>query len=113
MHISWDMHNVSLNYAVSDTPVNGATLASLTFTKQTAANAPTLFPSSVSTTNEVTYPQFYNIPNSTDLLFIYRNGGAGGGSGNGDEYFDVYDPRRRPGRTTWSSTASRPASTPI
>src|SRR5205823_2644311 len=61
-------------------------------TQQTAANAPTLFPNSGATTNEVTYPQFYKIPNSSNLLFIYRNGGAGGGSGNGNEYFNVYNP---------------------
>ena len=59
----------------------------------------TLFPSSGSTTNEATYPQFYNIPNSPDLLFTYRNGGSGGGSGNGNEYFDVYNPTTK----TWTN----------
>ena len=92
MHLSWDMHNQVLNYATSNTAVTGSTLNSIDFTKATASNAPTLFASSGSTTNEVTYPQFYSIPNSSDLLFTYRNGGSGGGSGNGNQYFDVYDP---------------------
>jgi hypothetical protein len=58
-----------------------------------------LFPSGGSTTNEATYPDFYNIPGSNDLLFAYRNGGAGGGSGNGNEYFNVYDPQTK----TWTN----------
>ena len=92
MHMSWGMHNISLQYAISSTPVTGATLNSITFTQQTAANDPTLFPNSGADTNEVTYPQFYTIPNSSNLLFTYRNGGSGGGSGNGNQYFDVYNP---------------------
>jgi autotransporter-associated beta strand protein len=92
LHISWDMHNVVLNYAISNVSVLTPTLNSIPFTKLNASNAPTLFASAGSTTNEVTYPDFYQIPNSPDLLFAYRNGGAGGGSGNGNEYFDIYDP---------------------
>jgi hypothetical protein len=100
MHVSWDMHNVALNYGISNQVVNGSTFNSLTFTKQTAALAPTLFPSSGTTTNEVTYPEFYNIPGTNNLLFAYRNGGAGGGSGNGDQYLDVYNPTTG----TWTNT---------
>ena len=92
MHMSWGMHNISLQYAISNTPVTGAALSSISFTQQTAANDPTLFPNSGTDTNEVTYPQFYTIPNSSNLLFTYRNGGSGGGSGNGNQYFDVYNP---------------------
>jgi hypothetical protein len=92
MHVSWDMHNVTLNYGISTAPVTTPTLGSVTFNQQTAASAPTLFPNAGGTTNEVTYPQFYRIPNSNNLLFTYRNGGAGGGSGNGNQYFDVYNP---------------------
>src|SRR5262249_463594 len=80
------------NYAISNTPVTGATLSSLAFTAQTATNAPTLFAGGGATTNEVTYPQFYTIPGSSNLLFTYRNGAAGGGSGHGNQYFDVYSP---------------------
>jgi hypothetical protein len=100
MHMSWNMHNVSLNYAISNAPVTGSTLSSISFIKQTAANAPTLFPNSGSTTNEVTYPIFSPIPNSNNLLFTYRNGGSGGGSGNGNQYFNVYNPSTN----TWTNT---------
>ncbi len=99
MHVSWGMHNISLNYAISNQVVNGPSLTSLSFTIQTATNAPTLFPDSGATTNEVTYPQFYSIPNSSNLLFAYRNGGAGGGSGNGNEYIDIYNPSTK----TWTN----------
>ena len=92
LHISWDMHNVLLNYAISNVSVLTPTLHAIPFTKLNATNAPTRVASAGSPTNEVTYPDFYQIPNSPDLLFAYRNGGAGGGSGNGNEYFDVYDP---------------------
>ena len=86
------MHNVSLNYAISNSSVLTPTLNSVAFTKLNSTNTPSLFPSAGSTTNEVTYPDFYQIPNSPNLLFAYRNGGAGGGSGNGNEYFNIYDP---------------------
>ena len=92
MHVSWGMHNVGLRYAISNASVTTPTLSGVAFTTQTAAIAPTLFPSGGATTNSVTYPQFYNIPGSDDLLFTYRNGGAGGGSGNGNQYFNLYDP---------------------
>jgi len=99
LHLSWDMHNTVLNYSISNASVTTPTLSSIAFTKQTATNAPTLFPNSGTTTNEVTYPQFYNIPGSNNLLFTYRNGGAGGGSGNGNQYFDVYNPTSH----TWTN----------
>ncbi len=92
MHMSWGMHNIPLQYAISGTPVTGAALSSIQFTQLNSSNAPTLFPNSGNDTNEVTYPQFYSIPNSSNLLFTYRNGGSGGGSGNGNQYFDVYNP---------------------
>ena len=99
MHLAWGMHNVPLDYGISNTTVTGSSLPSLAFTQQTSTNAPTLFPNSGATTNEATYPQFYNIPNSPDLLFTYRNGGSGGGSGNGNQYFDVYNPSTK----TWTN----------
>jgi hypothetical protein len=100
LHVSWGMHNIPLDYAVSTAPVTTASLASVAFTKLSAATAPTLFPGGGATTNEVTYPQFYRIPGSGDLLFTYRNGGAGGGSGNGDQYVDRYTIATR----TWTNT---------
>jgi hypothetical protein len=98
MHLSWGMHNNSLNYAVSTASVMGSSFAP-SFSTLNATNSPTLFPNSGATTNEVTYPQFYNIPGSSDLLFTYRNGGSGGGSGNGNQYFDVYNPTTK----TWTN----------
>jgi hypothetical protein len=52
-------------------------------------NAPTLF---AGQTSSVTYPQFYDIPDSSPdgskLLFTYRNGS----SGSGNQYVNVYNP---------------------
>lgn len=98
MHLSWGMHNIPLNYALSSSSVMGTTF-NPSFTTQTSSSAPSLFPNSGSTTNEVTYPQFYPIPGSSNLLFTYRNGGAGGGSGNGNQYFDIYNPSTK----TWTN----------
>jgi BNR repeat-containing family member/Dockerin type I domain len=100
MHISWDMHNIALNYGISAGVVNDASFSSLSFNTKTAATSPTLFPSGGTTTNEVTYPEFFNIPGTNNMVFAYRNGGAGGGSGNGDQYIDVYNPTTG----TWSNT---------
>ena len=100
LNMSFGMHNVSLNYDISNASVMGSTgsFLSTTFTAQTSSNSPVLINST--TSNEATYPDFYNIPGSSDLLFAYRNGGSGGGSGNGDEYFNVYDPVAK----TWTNT---------
>jgi autotransporter-associated beta strand protein len=101
LNMSFGMHNVVLNYDISSASVMGTgTFTVPTMVAQTAANAPTLFASGGSTTNEATYPDFYNIPGSSNLLFAYRNGGAGGGSGNGNEYFNVYNPTTN----TWTNT---------
>jgi autotransporter-associated beta strand protein len=91
------MHNIPLNYAISNA-ANGATFAP-TFTTQTAANNPTLFSQfNVSGISQVTYPEFYYIPNSNgtpsgNLVFDYRNAASasGGGSGNGNTYFGQYN----------------------
>jgi hypothetical protein len=91
MHMSWNMHNQALNYAVSAQPVTGASFGSVNFNVKTAANAPTLFPGT--TADQVTYPEFYNPPNSSNLIFFYRDtDGTSGGSGNGNQYFDNYNP---------------------
>ena len=100
MHMSWDMHNISLNYAISNSVVTDQTFSSLSFSTKSAANAPSLFPNGGGTTNEVTYPEFFNIPGTGNMVFAYRNGGAGGGSGNGDQYLDVYNPTMG----TWTNT---------
>ena len=90
MHLSWGMHNVLLNYSVSNSSVMTSNLSSVSFTSKTASVSGTL---GASTTDVVTYPQFYNIPGTGNLLFTYRdtNTGNNGGSGNGDQYFVTYN----------------------
>jgi autotransporter-associated beta strand protein len=98
MHLSWGMHNNTLNYAISNA-ANGSVFNSNTvkFTTQTASNNPALF-SQLGTIDQVTYPEFYYVPNSSgtpsgNLLFDYRDAGSasGGGSGNGNTFFGVYN----------------------
>jgi BNR repeat-containing family member len=96
MHLSWGLHNEPLNYSISSNSVTGSTFAP-TFVKQTATNDPALF-SQLGTIDQVTYPEFYYVPNangtpSGNLLFEYRDAGAasGGGSGNGNNFFSVYN----------------------
>jgi hypothetical protein len=99
MHMSWNMHNQSLNYAISSAPVTGASFSSIGFNVKTAANAPTLFQGT--TANQVTYPEFYKLPNSPNLLFTYRDtDGSSGGSGNGNQYINIYSPATG----TWTNT---------
>lgn len=82
LHLVWGMHNMPLNYAVSDRPVTGALFpGKLTFHPGHMTGRDE---------NEVTYPEFFHAPDSS-LMFAYRNGGAGGGSGNGNEYLNRYD----------------------
>jgi hypothetical protein len=97
MHLSWGMHNIPLNYAVS-TSVNGANF-NPAFTTQTMANNPNLFSEFTSTgISQATYPEFYYTPNSGglpsgNLLFDIRDAASatGGGSGNGNTYISVYN----------------------
>jgi hypothetical protein len=87
MHMSWGMHNNPLLYTTStasvlnDNPIN--------FYSTKASSMPISAPVG-GYTSEITYPQFYNIPGSGDLLFWYRVGGAGGGSGNGNLNLNRY-----------------------
>lgn len=81
MHLSWGMHNATpLHYARSLNPVTGTNTIAFTADLGTLTGV-----SSIET--EVTYPQFFNLPNG-DLLYLYRVGGPGGGSGGGDTYLD-------------------------
>lgn len=86
MHLSWGMHNHAMNYVVSNVPVTGSAfnITGASFTKPNYWNT-------TDNASSVTYPEFVNVPNSKDLLFVYRQGGTGGGSGNGDQYFVRYD----------------------
>ena len=87
MHMSWGMHNNSLNYTTSTASVLNNN--SILFFNSKASAMP-ISALSGGYTNEITYPQFYNIPGSGDLLFWYRVGGTGGGSGNGNLNLNRY-----------------------
>jgi hypothetical protein len=81
MHLSWGMHNATpLHYARSLNPVTGTNTIAFTADLGTLTGV-------ISIETEVTYPQFFNLPNG-DLLYLYRVGGPGGGSGGGDTYLD-------------------------
>jgi BNR repeat-containing family member len=87
MHMSWGMHNNSLKYTTTTASVLNNN--PISFNSSMASSMPISAPSG-GYTNEITYPQFYNIPGSGDLLFWYRVGGAGGGSGNGNLNLNRY-----------------------
>jgi hypothetical protein len=90
MHISWGMHNVPLNYDMSNASVMSSNLSSISFTNKASSVYANL---GSSADVYVTYPAFYNIPNSNNLLFTYRSTtDGGGGSGDGDQYFSIYNP---------------------
>jgi hypothetical protein len=91
MHISWGMHNNYLNYTTSTASVLTPVLTGdkIGFNSSMASTMPISAPSG-GYVSEITYPQFYNIPGSGDLLFWYRVGGSGGGSGNGNLNLNRY-----------------------
>lgn len=72
LHVAWDHHGQPLNYA------RGVEADALELTKR--------LPMTGEMESEVTYPQFYNLPDG-DLLFVYRHGG----SGRGDVLLNRYD----------------------
>jgi hypothetical protein len=89
MHVSWGMHNIALNYSVSNASVMAANLSSISFTSKASSVKGSL---ASTTIDQVTYPQFYNIPGTGNLLFTYRDtDGTSGGSGNGNQYFVTYN----------------------
>ena len=65
LHLSWDHHNNQLNYCKSLHP------GSLEMNEKT--------PMTGIAESNVTYPEFYKLPNG-DLLFLYRDGGSGRGN---------------------------------
>jgi autotransporter-associated beta strand protein len=99
MHLSWGMHNDAFNYAISSAsviPASGNPAFAPTFNVESQTTIGTWFPELNTATggiDQVTYPQFYNIPNSSNLLLVYRDAASatGGGSGNGNEWFAVYN----------------------
>jgi len=82
MHMSWGMHNAigtAYHYTRSTAPVTGTDPIAF------AADAHNM----TGNEYEVTYPQFFTLPNG-DLLYLYRVGGAGGGSGDGNTFWNYY-----------------------
>lgn len=65
LHISWNHHNVHLNYAKSIEP------GSLELSEKMEMTG--------SEENKVTYPEFHKLPNG-DLIFFYRTGSSGRGN---------------------------------
>ena len=78
LHLSWDHHGNPLRYARSKTP------ASLDFEKM---------PMTGKTETNVTYPQFFQLPNG-NLIFMYRDGR----SGRGNLALNAYDTKTK----TWT-----------
>lgn len=72
LHLAWNHHNSSLQYARS------LKSESLEFSAE--------LPMISNKENKVTYPEFYNLPDG-NLLFLYRDGG----SGNGNLVLNFYD----------------------
>jgi hypothetical protein len=71
LHVSWGMHNHPMQYARSTTTVVNDDPIAMT---GVLANQ---FP--LQSGGDFTYPEFYNIPDSGDLLFAYRTGVSGNG----------------------------------
>jgi hypothetical protein len=71
LHLSWGMHNNAMRYArstasvVNSNPITMSGILSNVLPVQSA--------------NDFTYPEFWNIPGSGDLLFSYRTGTSGNG----------------------------------
>lgn len=65
LHVSWDHHNDKLHYAVSQEPL------SLVLGEKR--------PMTGIEEDMVSYPQFYNLTKTDDLLFLYRSGQSGRG----------------------------------
>ena len=65
LHVSWDHHNNPLRYAKSKAPL-GLELGEMQ-------------PMTGQLEQDVTYPEFHNLPNG-DLLFLYRSGVSGRGN---------------------------------
>ncbi len=84
LHIAWGVHNNPMRYRISDNSVLGPDFNIAMF----SLTAPSFWSGTWSNNDSsVTYPEFYSVPNSGDLLFVYRQGA----SGNGDSWFTRFD----------------------
>ncbi|MBN1911281.1 MAG: BNR-4 repeat-containing protein [Pirellulales bacterium] len=101
LHVSWGMHNNSLLYTRSTTSAFGDT--PFTLVGDTIGNSGGLR-SEFTLTSGVTYPMFYNIPGSGDILFSYRIGSSGNGDAElyrWDNTADVWNPVRASTSVPW------------
>jgi len=65
IHLAWDHHNNQLNYCRSEKPLSLEMSGKMPMTGKVESN--------------VTYPEFYKMPDGS-LLFLYRDGGSGRGN---------------------------------
>lgn len=77
LHMSWGMHNNNLLYTKSTASVLNSN--PMAFVGQATGNSAAI--NTMVGTNEtsVTYPNFYSVPGTKDLLFNYRTGSSGDG----------------------------------
>ena len=86
LHMSWGMHNNNLLYTKSTASVLNNN--PMSFVGQTTGNSSAINTMVGTHETSVTYPNFYSIPGTEDLLFNYRTGS----SGNGIYRISKYDP---------------------
>lgn len=77
LHMSWGMHNNNLLYTKSTTSVLNDN--PMVFVGQATGNSAAINTMTGSNETSVTYPNFYTIPGTKDLLFNYRTGSSGDG----------------------------------
>jgi len=76
LHVSWGMHVNSLLYTRSATSVTNDD--AFTLIGDTVGNSASLG-SEITSSGSVTYPNFYDIPGSDDILYSFRIGSSGNG----------------------------------
>ncbi len=80
LHVAWGMHGGGpLLYTRSTTPVLNESPLHLLGERDGNAGVPPDQVPLQHETNAITYPQFWNVPNTGDVLFTYRVGSAGNG----------------------------------
>lgn len=78
LHIAWGMHGNPLLYTRSTTSVLNDDAFILT--GDTVGNSAAIGSQVPLASSSITYPEFYNIPGSGDLMFMFRTGSSGNGN---------------------------------
>ncbi len=94
LHVAWGVHNNSLQYTRSTTSVLND--AAFTVPGELTGQIPLQ-------DGSITYPEFWSIPGSSDMLLSYRTGG----SGNGEYQLSRWDD----GLDSWTAVHAREGST--